>query len=143
MLKEEKRSTLLSVQNITSKTETLQEMLGNHNLIDSFLTDKSFSQDNKLNKTIDFLEKNLECYNYEIVILDKEKITTELVNYLKQFFKFNEDSFRNICDLNISIIINNKSLNSDDFYNLFTKKLFDLLKISNKKKYLDLDVFNS
>jgi hypothetical protein len=140
MLKEEKYSTVLSVQNITSKTETLQEMMGNHDLYDT-IVDKSFSLDNKLNKTIDFLEKNLDCFNYEIVILDKEKITNEISNYLQKFFTFDNASFKNVCRICISIVNENKNLNSDDFYNLFSKKIFDLLKINNKKKYLDIDVY--
>ncbi len=142
LLKEEKNSTILSVQNLTSKTETLQEMLGNHDLFDTII-DKSFSLENKLNKTIDFLEKNLDCFNYEMATLDKEKITNEISNYLKEFFTFDGSSFKNVCSICISIVNENKSLGSDDFFNLFSKKIFDLLKMNNKKKYLDIDVYFS
>ena len=130
MLKEEKISTLKSTENLTSDIETIEELLRNYTLNDSIKYTESFYSDKVILKTFENIGTNLDCFSYELKIINPTKLTKRLLNYFnQQFMIIEENSFNQTCSKCLSLLNENNKLEVDDFFHLLTKRIFDQFRM--------------
>ena len=144
MLKEEKISILLFTENTTAEIETIEELLRNYSSQETYRQNDSLSfQSEKHNiKTLENVGMSLESFNYEIDVINQDKITKRLFSYFKeQNFEIEENSFVKVCSQCLSLVKGNTfKLEIDDFFHLFTKRLFDLIRATDNNNKIDIDV---
>ena len=143
MLKEEKRSVMISTPNLTSEMETIEELLRNYTLHETIINTESYYSDVNLLKTFESIGKTLECYNYELKVINNQKIIKKLFDYFnEQFPVIEENSFNSACNKFLSLLNINHNLENEEFFIILTKRLnnhFLLKNIANTNK-IDMDV---
>jgi hypothetical protein len=143
MLKEEKFATENEIVNLISHKESLEEIIKTYTI---------FINEPCIRESLQTLEEEFifEFYSFEIEIIDKLSIIRRISNILSSLLKFdlnNNKSFYSICTVSFKLFGSNNSLDSNDIFLIFSKKVFEFFisnieikKIQENKEKIDFEV---
>jgi hypothetical protein len=143
MSKEEKFATENEIVNLISHKESLEEIIKTYTI---------FINEPCVRESLQTLEEEFifEFYSFEIEIIDKLSIIRKISNVLSSLLKFdlnNNKSFYSICMVSFKLFETNNSLDSNDIFLIFSKKVFEFFiniieikKIEENKDKIDFEV---